>query len=143
MAHDVAIGFTSDRFDHQSSLPDEYNAGNRFYGKDVAEWLVDRLGAEGLACTRFDEDWGWMVSSARGSTPVFDIAIYNLSDHREGGRPGVNRWGLSVSAHELTKRLGITRRTATEVPGTVLDAITRAITSIGAEPYPWDDESDE
>ena len=32
-----SFSFTSDRFDHSSELLGEYNAGNRFYGRDVAE----------------------------------------------------------------------------------------------------------
>jgi len=27
--------FKSDRFDYKSDLPEEYNAGNRFYGRDL------------------------------------------------------------------------------------------------------------
>ena len=38
--HAVWFAFTSDRFDHSSDLPPEANAGNRFYGRDVASFIA-------------------------------------------------------------------------------------------------------
>jgi hypothetical protein len=37
----------SDRFDHTSELPQDMNAGNRFYGRDVASLIADGLAACG------------------------------------------------------------------------------------------------
>ena len=91
-----SVKFASDRFDYQSNLPADYNAGNRFYGKDVAEFLVSALATKELKADFLDEDWGWLVFSLRGSAPEFEVAIYNLSEHNEGGRPGANQWGLTT-----------------------------------------------
>jgi hypothetical protein len=38
--------FTSARFDHTGELPPEANAGNRFYGRDVAGFIRDGLAGE-------------------------------------------------------------------------------------------------
>lgn len=90
----ASIKFKSERFDYTSELPAEYNAGNRFYGRDVAEYLVRQFNEQGLAAHCLDEDWGWLVFSARGASPAFEVAIYNLAEHGEGGRPGIGEWGL-------------------------------------------------
>ena len=41
--HAAWFAFTSDRFDRSSELPDDVNAGNRFYGRDVAEYITAGL----------------------------------------------------------------------------------------------------
>ena len=68
--------FTSNRFDHRSELPPEYNAGNRFYGRDVAEFVSAGLRARGLDSSFFDEDWGWMVHAGMPDDGVLEVAVY-------------------------------------------------------------------
>ena len=101
-----ALSFESERFDYTSDLPAEYNAGSRFYGKDVAEFIADGLSARGFSADYLDEDWGWLVFATRDAAADFEVAVYNLSDHREGGRPGAHRWGLWIRQHERKKVLG-------------------------------------
>jgi hypothetical protein len=36
----ICLRFASERLDYRSGLPEAYNAGDRFYGRDVAEWLA-------------------------------------------------------------------------------------------------------
>ncbi|HSO08104.1 MAG TPA: hypothetical protein VLW45_12755 [Pelomicrobium sp.] len=140
MALSLSLRFQSDRFDFTSELPEDYNADNRFYGKDVAEFLAKELIARGFPADYLDEDWGWLVFSARGSEHNFEVAIYNLAEHGEGGRPGVNQWGLWIRAYEQVKTLGfIKRNKEVEVPGNLEAAIRAALESIGATPVPWDD----
>ncbi len=140
MALTATLQFKSERFDYRSELPEEYNAGNRFYGRDVAEFLASHLTAHGLRANFLDEDWGWLVSSQRGETPVFEVAIYNLADHGEGGRPGVGEWGLCIRAVEIRKLLGLVPRpTPVAVPATVLAAVETAVRAAGSEPAPWPD----
>jgi hypothetical protein len=132
--------FKSERFDYTSELPEEYNAGNRFYGRDVAEHLVGKLNEQGLASDYLDEDWGWLVFSQRGASPEFEIAIYNLAEHGEGSRPGVGEWGLWIRSYERRKLLGLLpKRTAITVPPGLLSAVEAAIRAVGAEPAPWRD----
>ncbi len=102
------LSFESERFDYRSELPDGYNAGNRFYGKDVAEYLADALTSRGFPSGYLDEDWGWLVFATRDAKEV-ETAIYNLSEHREGGRPGANCWGLWVPQHGRKKVLDCSR----------------------------------
>lgn len=103
----LTLRFQSNRFDFTSELPADCNAGNRFYGGDVAEFLAKELTARGFRADFLDEDWGWFVFHARGSGHDFEIAIYNLAEHGEGGRPDVNEWGLWIRAYERGKTLGL------------------------------------
>jgi hypothetical protein len=144
MTHAKALAFTTERFDYTSDLPATANAGNRFYGKDVAEFLTAQLTAHGMPAVFLDEDWGWLVTGQRGSEPVFQIAIHNLSEHREGGRPGANRWGLFVEEFEMRKRLGLFT-TQSEVPLSprLAEAVRAAIVAAGATPESWDEGAGE
>jgi hypothetical protein len=140
MPHSQTFQFTSESFDYQSDLPSDCNAGNRFYGKDVAEFLVAALTTKGLRADLVDEDWGWLVYSLRESAPEFEVAIYNLSAHSEGGRPGTNHWGLWVRAYERRKLLGLlTKRAEIAVPPLVSKAIEQALSAVGVTLEPWVD----
>lgn len=136
----ASIKFESERFDYESELPEDDNAGNRFYGKDLAEFLVGVLSTHGLRADYFDEDWGWLVSSLRGQSPEFEVAIYNLAEHGEGGRPGVGEWGLWIRAYERRKIFGLLpKRAAVAVPPRVIAAVEAAVREAGAEPSAWSD----
>jgi hypothetical protein len=139
----ASLRFASERFDYQSELPDDANAGNRFYGHDVADFLVQQLGERGIAAVVIEEDWGWLVSSRRDTTPRFDIAIYNLADHGEGGRPGIGEWGLWLKGYETKKAFGLLSRTVdAPIDAAVRDAVMQAIRAAGAEPLAWEDAPD-
>lgn len=136
----LSLRFHSDRFDFTSDLPEEYNAGNRFYGRDVAEFLTKELTARGFSADFTDEDEGWLAFSVRGSGHDFEVAVYNLAEHGEGGRPGVNEWGLWIRAYEKVKALGfLSRRKEVAVPRDLEAAFRGALKSIGAAPAPWED----
>ena len=140
MPPSVALTFTSERFDYQSDLPEDYNAGNRFYGKDVAEYLAERLSEGGLQADYMDEDWGWLVFSARDTTPEFEVAVYNLTESEEIVRPGTNVWGLWIREYEHRKLFGLLpKRVEVPVTGAVRAAITQAFAVAGASLAPWDD----
>ncbi len=140
MPHSHAIQFKSERFDYRSELPYEINAGNRFYGKDLAEFIAAEFTRRGLPADFLDEDWGWLVFSQKGSAPEFEVAIYNLSEHSEGGRPGTNEWGLWARAYVRSKLLGLVpRRTEVAVPDRVSEALSQAVRAAGSEPEPWAD----
>jgi hypothetical protein len=78
--HAVTFAFTSDRFDHASELPLDYNAGNRLYGRDVAEFANDALVRRGLDSRFFDEDWGWQVLAQRDDGRVLEVSVYHDPD---------------------------------------------------------------
>jgi hypothetical protein len=140
MPNSLSLSFASERFDYRSELPETFNAGNRFYGRDVAEWLSERLGATGFRATFFDEDWGWLVTAAAGSDAPFEIAIYNLAEHGEGGWPGVGEWGLRVKAYERRKWLGIlAKNVEVAVPGPLEGAVRSAFAEAGIPLEPWAD----
>ena len=78
--------------------------------------------------------------SLKGSTPEFEVAVYNLSEHSEGGRPGTNKWGLWVRSYERRKWLGLLpKRNEVAVPALVSDAIDQAVRAADATPEPWAD----
>jgi hypothetical protein len=136
----IALSFTSERFDYQSDLPEDYNAGNRFYGKDVAEFLAERLSESGFQSDYMDEDWGWLVFSARGTTPDFEVAVYNLTENEESNQPGTNTWGLWIREYTQKKLLGLLpKRVEVPVTAAVHAAITQAFALGGASLEPWDD----
>ena len=140
----LSLAFTSERFDYRSELPPDANAGNRFYGKDLAAWLAAQLTAAGFPAACADEDWGWLVFARRDSGQDFEIAVYTLSEHREGGRPGANRWGLWVRQHAATKVMGLfNKRTPVAVSAPLEAAVRQAIVAAGAVPEPWDEAGDE
>jgi hypothetical protein len=68
--------FTSDAFDHTSDLPPDSNAGNRFYGRDVAEFIADGLAAREYTSEFLDEDWGWFVRARPATGMTLEIAVY-------------------------------------------------------------------
>lgn len=132
--------FKSERFDYKSDLPAEYNAGNRFYGKDVADFLSAKLTEQGFSSDYLDEDWGWLIFSAKGGASEFEVAVYNLAEHGEGGRPGVGEWGLWVRSYERRKLLGLMpKRTEVKVSADLLAAVQVAVRSAGAEPEQWEE----
>lgn len=131
--------FKSERFDYKSELPEEYNAGNRFYGKDVADFLSGNLTAQGFQSGFLDEDWGWLIFSVKGGSPDFQVAVYNLAEHGEGDRPGIGEWGLWIRSYERKKLLGLLpKRIEVQVPARVLEAVQAAVRAAGAEPKEWE-----
>lgn len=140
MSLSSSLMFKSERFDYKSDLPAEFNAGNRFYGKDVADFLSGKLTEQGFSSDYLDEDWGWLIFSAKGVSPEFEVAVYNLAEHGEGGRAGVGDWGLWVRSYERRKLLGLLpKRTEIKVPADLLAAVRAAIRATGAEPEQWEE----
>lgn len=140
MPDSICLRFASERFDYRSELPEAFNAGNRFYGRDVAEWLAGGLTTAGFPATFFDEDWGWAVTGAAAASASFEIAVYNLAEHGEGDRPGVGEWGLWVKAYERRKWLGILAKNvevAVPVPleGAIRDVFAKADITVA----PWEE----
>ncbi len=142
MASSTSFRFKSDRFDYESDLPEHYNAGNRFYGKDVAEFLERGLLQAGHTASCDDEDWGWMVSCATPDGLILEIAIYNLSEHMEGGRPGAPEWGLTLQSYKRKKVLGFLPRTSiVEVPKNHIDLVFRLFQGSEIELAEWSEGS--
>jgi hypothetical protein len=137
----LSIAFSSERFDYRSELPEEHNAGNRFYGKDVAAYLSEHLSSRGFQSDYLDEDWGWLVFSARGSPPPdFEIAVYNISENDGGGAPGANRWGLWVRQYQHRKIMGfIPKRSQVAVSEQLGAAIRASVEAAGSNAENWED----
>ncbi len=130
----TALRFHSEKFDYKSELPSNYNAGNRFYGRDLAEELSKALTESGHAASCYDEDWGWVVQSVTGPMTTLEIGIYNLSDHMEGGRPGAPEWGLWLHTYQKKKMLGfLSRTTEIEVPESQIDLVREVFQKLEIE----------
>lgn len=124
--------FDTDRFDYTSELPADANAGNRFYGRDVANFLCEKLTTGYLPSAAIEEDWGWLVVG-HGSKRAdeFEIAVYNESEHGEGGRVGAPVWKLAVRAFVKQRWLCFSWRKEVPVPGDVLWPIWHALNGEG------------
>jgi hypothetical protein len=101
------FSFTSDRFDHTSELPPDANAGNRFYGRDVAEFITDGLAERGLDASFIDEDWGWQAHAKRPDETVLEISIYHNPDEEPDEE---DDWALMVRSLRKGRLLGIIPR---------------------------------
>jgi hypothetical protein len=99
--------FTSDRFDHTSELPPDANAGNRFYGRDVAEFITAGLDERGLDASFIDEDWGWQAHAKRPDETVLEISIYHNPDEATDTE---NEWALMVRSLRKERVLGVIPR---------------------------------
>jgi hypothetical protein len=74
---ELEITFTSDQFKRSGPLPQHINAGNQFYGQDLAQFFCQKLPQWPL--DYLDEDWGWLVFTTRDALPqdeCHEICIY-------------------------------------------------------------------
>jgi len=90
------LELTSDRFDHTSELPADANAGNRFYGRDVAEFVSNGLAARDVDARVVEEDWGWLVLTRPRKGAAVEIAVYHNLDEE----PCKDTWNLMVRQRE-------------------------------------------
>lgn len=139
---DLTLAFASDAFDFTSELPPAHNAGNRFYGQDVAAYLAQHLTDAGLPAVFFDEDWGWLVEGAVGEVS-FEVAVYNLAQQdappSKGEASGGPEWRLWVRAFRRRKVWGLfSRREQVAVPAHVHAVLVAALREKGATELPAD-----
>ena len=134
MAHgDHAVWFelTSDRFDHSSELPPDANAGNRFYGRDVAELVSDGLAARGFEASFLDEDWGWQTHGRRPDGSVLEVSVYH---NPEEDPESADDWALLVRLLRKEPFLGVLSRFGeTEVDRESIAALEDVFRAVGVE----------
>jgi len=129
--HAVQFELTSDRFDHTSDLPAEANAGNRFYGRDVAEFLTAGLSERGLDASFLDEDWGWQVHAQRADSVVLEISIYHNPEEDPAKE---DDWMLMLRALRPGVLLGVIPRVReTEVDDAAVQTLVDVFRSGGIE----------
>ena len=129
--HAAWFGFTSDRFDHASELPPDANAGNRFYGRDVAEFISAGLAGRGFETSSIDEDWGWQAHAARPDGAVLEISVYHNPDEAPGGE---NDWALMVRSLAKERFLGLVPRfREQEVDSDAVGALDEVFSRAGIE----------
>jgi hypothetical protein len=118
--HAAWFAFASDRFDHSSDLPPEANAGNRFYGQDVASFITDGLAERGLDASFFDEDWGWQAHAKRLDGSILEISIYHNPDQDPAAE---DAWALMLRSLHKERKLGIPRLRETEIDGDAVSTL--------------------
>jgi len=129
--HAVQFELTSDRFDHSSVLPADANAGNRFYGRDVAELLATKLGERGFESSFLDEDWGWQVHAKRADSIVLEISIHH-NPEEDAARE--DDWMLMVRALQPGVVLGVIPRVReVELDDGAIDTLVDAFRGEGIE----------
>ena len=101
------FAFTSDRFDVSSELPPDTNAGNRFYGRDVAEFVSDGLAERGLDASFLDEDWGWQAHGRRTDGSVLEVSVYNNPEDDPARK---NEWALMLRVLAKQRMFGVLMR---------------------------------
>jgi hypothetical protein len=135
---DRSIRFRTERFDYQSDLPEDANAGNRFYGRDVAEFLATGLTDASLKMEFIDEDWGWLVFGKTTDNKSLEVAIYNLSEDDVPGQSGTNEWGLWLRSFEKQKWLGILSKSReVEFPAEIAAKLSRLLQSADIVASEW------
>jgi len=105
--HAAWFVFTSERFDVSSVLPPDTNAGNRFYGRDVAEFVSNGLAERGLDASFLDEDWGWQAHGRRPDGSVLEVSVYNNPDDDPARE---NEWALMLRVLAKQRTFGVVTR---------------------------------
>ena len=119
--HAAWFEFASDRFDHESELPPDANAGNRFYGRDVAEFVSNGLTARGFDASFFDEDWGWQAHGARSDGTVLEVSVYHNPEEDPATQ---DEWALMVRLLRKERAFGLVMRfRETEIEADALSAL--------------------
>ena len=126
--HALWFAFTSDRFDHSSDLPPEANAGNRFYGRDVASFITAGLSERGLEASFFDEDWGWQAHAKRPDESILEISIYYNPDEDPAAE---DDWALMLRSLHKERKLGIARFRETEVDADSVSTLEEVFSEAG------------
>ena len=122
------FAFTSDRFDRSSDLPPEANAGNRFYGRDVASFIAAGLTTRGVDASFFDEDWGWQTHGKRPDESVLEISIYHNPEEDPATE---DDWAIMLRSRDKGRRLGITRFRETEVDAGAVSTLEEVFREAG------------
>jgi hypothetical protein len=93
---DLTIEFKSERFDYVGEFPPDANAGNCFYGKDLAEFLCAELEQYGVFGEYMDEDWGWLVLAHENSVPMIEMCVYHWQDENSSPQ---NIWRIRIASY--------------------------------------------
>ena len=135
---DHSIRFKTELFDYKGEIPEDANAGNRFYGKDVDELLVNGMSRSSFSMDFIDEDWGWTVFGRSNDGRFIEVAIYNLSANGTPGQSETNEWGLWIRAFEKRRWLAIFKRNyEIECPKDMMAALHVALSGAGIKPVEW------
>ncbi len=138
MAKAYGIQFYSDRFDQTSELPKTINAGNRFYGSDLANYIKNRLSL--TAFEVIDEDWGWLVTGNMDGMRVdYGISDWHEINEQFGGTPdGIPKnkanWCIIISTYRTSRFLGVVPYSKqVDCPEHIGQSLTSILTSEGDE----------
>ena len=104
---DYTIEFINKNFDVESNLSEEFNAGNKFYGQDVAQYLEKELCEHVQEVQIIDEDWGWQVYGHIDSKTKFDINIYAWGLLEDAAGDDFYLWRLLLQTKEKYRVFGI------------------------------------
>ena len=100
--------------------PPEANAGNRFYGRDVASFITDGLAKRGFDASFFDEDWGWQAQREASDGSILEISVYHNPDEDPAAE---SAWVLMLRLLHKERKLGIARFRETEIDADVVSTL--------------------
>ncbi|HEX3132726.1 MAG TPA: hypothetical protein VHX44_03980 [Planctomycetota bacterium] len=110
MVKAFGIELKTDRFDQTSDLPEHINAGNKFYGLDLAEYIRAKLKLSDFHV--IDEDWGWLVYGRDGELEInYGISDWHDVDSQFGGNldsavKTEANWYIVITAYKPKRMLG-------------------------------------
>ena len=104
---DYTIEFINKDFDLESDLFQDCGKGDQFYGRDVADYLVNELKAHCLEINCIEEDWGWQVFGKIKDEQRFDINIYPWGLLEEASGNEFHLWRLRLCVQQKAKFLGL------------------------------------
>lgn len=96
----LGLRFRSARFDQQGPLDPAWNAGQPFYGRDLALALAKALPAWSLGLV--EEDWGWLLVGGQAERREL-LAVYADPEEALGG----GAWWLHLQAEAKGRWLGL------------------------------------
>lgn len=129
----LKLEFETDEFLLTGPLQEDINAGNQFYGEDLAKWICEALPAWHLSYG--DEDWGWVVFSTRGKNPEDinnQVCVYAYPSDIRSKNHG--QWMLIVHSEEKVPWLRFFKKWKyTRFDGNIGIQLLNAIRGIGAQ----------
>jgi hypothetical protein len=104
---DWVLRFRTEAFDYKGPIREDANAGNKFYGEDMALALETYVKPHTTHIVCIDEDWGWYLDFAQTDGRITEVGVYNeaVADGPAEGN-GTNEWALRFQQYVPGKRFG-------------------------------------
>lgn len=129
-----AILFEASCFDFQSKADVSDKGSPRYYGKDVADYLCEKLQPSYPGCSVNQNFWGWAVNGQVKAEVEFEIAVYNKSPNGPmSPENALPQWGLWIHCFVFRTFYEFVRvRVPTQVPPELTALLIAILENAGA-----------